>query len=116
MSNELMTMPDFLSPELVQAELDAQAELVNPASLFPRMRLNRVTTQARCARPHWVALPEQTSGSDGGMMRVDSISPTPTWSVAPAHGASGVALRPGMITRAARVQPAVSDEPSMVFE
>jgi|TARA_R110001599_G_scaffold71072_1_gene198489 hypothetical protein len=41
MSNELMTMPDFLSPELVQAELDAQAELVNPASLFPRMRLNK---------------------------------------------------------------------------
>lgn len=41
MSNDLMTMPDFLSPALVQAELDAQAELVDPASLFPRMRLNK---------------------------------------------------------------------------
>tara|TARA_R100001082_G_C4352270_1_gene155116 strand:+ start:304 stop:1155 length:852 start_codon:yes stop_codon:yes gene_type:complete len=41
MSNELMNMPDFLSPAAVQSELDAQAELVNPAALFPKMRLNK---------------------------------------------------------------------------
>jgi len=41
MSTELMTMPDFLSPDAVKDELDAQAELVNPASLFPVMRLNK---------------------------------------------------------------------------
>lgn len=40
MSTEL-TRPDFLSPEIVQAELDEQAGLVNPATLFPRMRLNK---------------------------------------------------------------------------
>tara|TARA_R110002110_G_scaffold281227_1_gene495814 strand:+ start:2227 stop:3087 length:861 start_codon:yes stop_codon:yes gene_type:complete len=41
MSTELTTMPDFLSPEAVKAELDEQAKLVNPASLFPLMRLNK---------------------------------------------------------------------------
>ena len=40
MSTEL-TRPDFLSPEIIKAELDEQAGLVNPATLFPRMRLNK---------------------------------------------------------------------------
>lgn len=41
MSNELMTMPDFLAPAAIQDELDQQEALVNPASLFPLVRLNK---------------------------------------------------------------------------
>lgn len=41
MSNEITVMPDFLSPANIQDELDKQSELVNPASLFPLMRLNK---------------------------------------------------------------------------
>jgi len=40
MTTEL-TRPDFLSPEIIKAELDEQAGLVNPATLFPRMRINK---------------------------------------------------------------------------
>lgn len=40
MSNEL-TVPDFLSPEIIQEELDEQASLIDPSTLFPRMRLNK---------------------------------------------------------------------------
>ena len=40
MTTEL-TRPDFLSPEIIKAELDEQAGLVSPATLFPRMRLNK---------------------------------------------------------------------------
>ena len=40
MSTEL-TRPDFLSPEVIKAELDEQAGLVSPSTLFPRMRLNK---------------------------------------------------------------------------
>ena len=40
MTTEL-TRPDFLSHEIIKAELDEQAGLVNPATLFPRMRLNK---------------------------------------------------------------------------
>ena len=40
MTTEL-TRPNFLSPEIIQAELDEQTGLVDPATLFPRMRLNK---------------------------------------------------------------------------
>jgi hypothetical protein len=59
MSNELMTMPDFLSPASVQSELDAQAELVNPAALFPRMRLNKDV------RGFMLTMGEQNLGTPG---------------------------------------------------